>query len=101
MTLNISNIILFAFTFGVTIIFFVLALNRQTIISALISWISWWALGFTTLSAVATVGQLAMGFFMLCILIGLIMMLLTFKFTFDFLTESTAEKKRRIAEEIM
>lgn len=101
MTLNVSNIIIWSFTFSITIIFFTFALNRQTIISGFLSWLSWWSLGYVTLSGVVTVGALAIGFMWFCMLVGIIMMLATFKFTFDFWQEAMSEKKRRVSEEIM
>lgn len=100
-TLTGANAVFWAAVLALTVIFFLLAVTRQTLLAALFSCLSWFALGYSTLACFGSVVMLHVSFFLFCILCGVIMLFITFKFTFDFLEANLKEKQRRISEEII
>lgn len=83
------------------IAFTVLTAARQSIIPSVISTTSWFALGFATLTFSNNASGFLQGTSVYWVMLGIVMLIVTFKFVFDYLKTNATEKQRRMEEEIV
>lgn|SRR5690554_3854552 len=97
--LAVSFDVLYQLFFVLAMVIFVLALYRHTVLSCAVSMIAWFSLSFLTLYSAEVEGGLGIALF--CSLLGVIMLMLTFKAAFDYFETVADENNRKISEEII